>query len=79
MEKLWLDLNQERFVPTLWCDNQAAKEFCKDSGKFHNKAKHIETRYFYVRNDMCITGRMNIDKIAGTENPADILTVWIRS
>ncbi|KAI0993413.1 hypothetical protein K3495_g14771, partial [Podosphaera aphanis] len=74
MEKLWLDLHQKRYVPTLWCDNEAAKEFCKDSGKFHNKAKHIETRYFFVRNDMVAKDRLKIEKIAGSENPADILT-----
>lgn len=74
MGRLWRDIKQERYVPTLWCNNQAAKEFCKDSGKFHNKAKHIETRYFYLRNNMVSMNQLNIDKIAGTENPADILT-----
>ncbi|KAI1000320.1 hypothetical protein K3495_g7878 [Podosphaera aphanis] len=74
MEKLWHDLHQEKFVPTLWCDNQAAIEFCKDSGKFHSKAKHIEIRYFYVRNDMTAMGRLKVEKIAGTDNPADIFT-----
>ncbi|KAI1002518.1 hypothetical protein K3495_g5687 [Podosphaera aphanis] len=74
MEKLWEDLHQARYVPTLWCDNQSANEFCKDSGKFHQKAKHIEIHYFYVRNDMVAMDRLKINKIAGTENPADILT-----
>ncbi|KAI1002911.1 hypothetical protein K3495_g5295 [Podosphaera aphanis] len=72
MEKLWHDLHQERFVPTLWCDDQAAIEFCKDSGNFHGKTKHIEIRYFYVRNDMTAMGRLKVEKIAGTDNPADI-------
>ncbi|KAI1007218.1 hypothetical protein K3495_g1001 [Podosphaera aphanis] len=74
MEKLWKDLHQENFIPTLWCDNQAATEFCKDSGRFHNKAKHIEIRYFYARNDMIAKNRLKIDRIAGTDNPTDILT-----
>ncbi|KAI1002466.1 hypothetical protein K3495_g5735 [Podosphaera aphanis] len=74
MEKLWNDLNQQRYISTLWCDHEAAKEFCKDSGKFHNKAKHIEIRYFHIRNDMISRNRLGISKIAETENPADILT-----
>ncbi|KAI1003332.1 hypothetical protein K3495_g4874 [Podosphaera aphanis] len=43
MEKLWKDLHQENFTPTLW-------------------------------NDMIAKNRLKVDRIAGTDNPADILT-----
>ena len=33
---------------TIYCDNQAAIAYTKDS-KYHNKSKHIETKYNFVR------------------------------
>ena len=32
----------------MYCDNQAAIAFTKDP-KFHNRTKHIDTRYNFVR------------------------------
>lgn len=72
IDNFWKDVQQKRYVPTLWCDSEAVKEICKSSRKFHNKGKHIETRYFYVRNDMVTMNRLYMDKIAGTENSAGI-------
>lgn len=74
MEKLWEDLHQVRYILTLWCHNQAAKEYCKDSGKFHQKTKHIESRYFYIINNIVGKNCLKVNKIAGTDNPADIFT-----
>jgi hypothetical protein len=73
MEKLHIDLGIRSFVPTLRCDNEAAIALCQDT-KFHNKAKHIDIRYNYVRNDMIESGRLLINHIAGVEQLADILT-----
>ena len=36
---------------TLFCNNQGVVDLIK-STKFHNKAKYIEIRYFYIRNDL---------------------------
>lgn len=74
IEKLWRDLHQERHIPISRYGNEAAKEFSMDSVKFHNKSKDIEIHYCYVRNDIVAMDPLKIDRIARTENPADILT-----
>ena len=33
---------------TVYCDNQATITFLKDP-KFHNRTKHIDTRYNYIK------------------------------
>ena len=33
---------------TIYCDSQAAISFSKDA-KYHNKSKHIETKYNFIR------------------------------
>ena len=73
MEKLYADLSIKSYVPTLRCDNEAAIALCQDT-KFHNKAKHIDIRYNYVRTDMIETGRLLINHIPGVEQLADVLT-----
>ena len=42
--------------------------------KHYNKAKHIEIRYLYIRNDMVQRNRLQIEYILGTKQLADILT-----
>ena len=61
------------YMPTLYCDNQGAVDFMKDA-KFHNRSKHIEIRYMYVRNDLVQKNRLKVVHIAGKEQMADILT-----
>jgi hypothetical protein len=41
-----LDQDYER--PRLWCDNKAAVYLSEKPGK-HNKSKHMENKYHYVR------------------------------
>ncbi|KAI0994520.1 hypothetical protein K3495_g13662 [Podosphaera aphanis] len=73
MEKLWEDVGHQKHIPVLYCDNDAAVQFAKDS-KFHNKMKHIDLRYLFVRNDMIAKGILQIQHPAGNDMVADILT-----
>jgi len=60
-------------MPTLYCDNQGAVDFMKDA-KFHNRSKHIEIRYMFVRNDLVLQNRLKVVHIVGKNQMADILT-----
>jgi len=76
LEKLTGDLGEgayNKYTPTLFCDNQSTVDICYDT-KHHQKAKHIETRYLYVRNDMVLKERLYVDHIPGKDQPADIFT-----
>src|SRR5450432_2100430 len=73
LEKITLDLNEKPQMPILRCDNLGGTDLMKDT-KHHNKAKHIEIRYLYIRNDMVQRNRLRIEHILGIEQPADILT-----
>jgi hypothetical protein len=78
-EVLWLnklrdDLNENHpFVPTLYCDNQGAVTLLHDT-KFHKKAKHIEIRYLFIREELVQKRKLVIQHIEGAKQPADILT-----
>jgi hypothetical protein len=63
----------EPYIPTLYYDNLKATQLIKDT-KFHAKAKHIEIRYFYIRNDMVRRNRLRIEHIPSKDQVADILT-----
>ncbi|KAI0991581.1 hypothetical protein K3495_g16606, partial [Podosphaera aphanis] len=73
MEKIWKDIGHQDYTPILYCDNDAAVQFAKDS-KFHSKAKHIDLRYLFIRNDMMSKGRLQMQHLAGRDMIADILT-----
>ncbi|KAI0991879.1 hypothetical protein K3495_g16308 [Podosphaera aphanis] len=74
MEKVCLDLGIKfNNPPILRIDNQPAIELSKDT-KFHSKAKHIEVRHFFIRNDMIQRNRVSVVHTPGTEQIADILT-----
>jgi reverse transcriptase-like protein len=77
LEKLFVDIGErsttEPFIPTLYCDNQGAIDLMHNP-KFHAKAKHIDTRSMFVRNDMVAKKRLKVEHIAGAEQPADMLT-----
>ena len=73
LEKLWHEIKPGNQTPTLWCDNEAALAITSTT-KHHNKAKHIDIRYFFIRNDMVKRGRLKVQHIAGTDQIADTLT-----
>jgi hypothetical protein len=54
LEKVIEDLGKRGsnpYIPTLYYNNLGGINLMKDT-KFHNKAKHIEIRYFFIRNNM---------------------------
>ena len=57
LEKLTRDLGERDdddgnpFIPTLYCNNKGTVNLLYDM-KHHQKAKHIEIRYLFVRNNM---------------------------
>jgi hypothetical protein len=74
LEKLLLDLNESNDTPpTLFCDNQGTIDLIYDY-KFHLKAKHINIRCNFIRNNIIKAGRLKVIHIPGKEQPADMLT-----
>jgi hypothetical protein len=77
LEKLTRDLGERDednpFIPTLYCDNKSTVDLSYDT-KHHQKAKHIETRYLFVRNDMVQRDRLEVVHIPGKDQPGDMLT-----
>jgi hypothetical protein len=72
-EKLWKEVIGTPQILILYCDNQLIIDLIHNP-KHHSKAKHINIRYFYVRNDMVKAGRMQVEHIPGENQLADILT-----
>lgn len=73
--ELGVSLKVEKFIgsaTTLHLDNQAAMAFIENDTN-HNRTKHIDTAYHYVRSkleDKTIT----LSHIKGVDNPADLYT-----
>jgi len=72
--KLWkdLDITLPR-LPALYLDNTGAESLSKER-KFHPKAKHIDIRHFYIRDDIVAKGRIAVKHVLGKDNMADALT-----
>ena len=56
-EVIWLkglfgELDNSRNVTTVFCDNQSAIFLTKDQ-MFHDRTKHIDVRYHFVRGSHC--------------------------
>jgi hypothetical protein len=74
LEKLLLNLNKSNDTPpTLFCDNQGAIDLIHNH-KFHLKAKHIDIRCNFIRNDIIEAKRLKIIHILGKEQLANMLT-----
>ena len=52
-------------------DSSAAMGICKRTGV--GKVRHLDTRLLWIQ-DLVRDGRVTVCKVAGTENPADLLT-----
>jgi hypothetical protein len=72
LEKLTRDLGERDedddnpFIPTLYCDNKGTVDLSYDT-KHHQKAKHIKTRYLFVRNDMVQRDCLKVVYIPGKD------------
>jgi hypothetical protein len=74
---MWLcglcdELDQEYEVPRLWCDNQATVYLSERPGK-HNKSKHMENKYHYVRH-LVEQGVIRTSHCGTNQMTADIFT-----
>lgn len=54
------------------CDNQSALHLMKNP-TYHKRSKHIDIKLYFIR-DIVASGRVQIAKVAITENPVDALT-----
>jgi hypothetical protein len=74
LEKLNRDLGEATAIPpTLYTDNNTAVVYIRDP-KYHTRAKHIDIRYAFIRNDIVAKDRLYVEHIPGVNQPADILT-----
>ena len=64
--------NVELDTTVILCDNQSCIKMTENP-VFHDKSKHIEFRYFYIR-DMIQKGAIKLQYVSIDEQVADILT-----
>ena len=67
----WL-FDAEIYVTDILCDNQSCIKMTKNP-VFHDKSKHIEVRYHYIR-DMVQKGAVKLKYVPTEEQVADVLT-----
>ena len=58
--------------PIIYTDNEAALKLTKTQ-TFHQRSRHIEHRHHYIK-ELVNRNLVEMKGIAGTENPADIMT-----
>ncbi|CAI7790515.1 unnamed protein product [Closterium sp. NIES-54] len=76
-ESCWLcfllaELGAPQPCPTLWCDNASTIHLNQDP-IYHARSKHIELRYFFIR-ELVQRSLLAVHKIAAKANLADIFT-----
>uniref|UniRef100_A0A803MVY2 LOB domain-containing protein n=1 Tax=Chenopodium quinoa TaxID=63459 RepID=A0A803MVY2_CHEQI len=71
------EMGMKQDVCALYSDSQSAVQLAKNP-MFHYRTKHIKRRYHYTRS-LVKDGTMCLRKIAGSKNPADMLTKAVSS
>ena len=64
--------NLELDTTMILCDNQSCIKMTENP-VFHDRSKHIEIRYFYIR-DMMQKGAINLQYVSNDEQVFDVLT-----
>ena len=64
--------NLELDTTVILCDNQSCIKMTENP-VFHDKSKHIEIRYFYIR-DMIQKGAIKLQYVSTDEQVVDVLT-----
>ncbi|KAK3038368.1 hypothetical protein RJ639_030268 [Escallonia herrerae] len=72
LQRLLTELGYRQVDCKLWTDSQSAIHLAKNSA-FHSRTKHIHLRYHFIRS-LLEGGQLNLEKIEGNKNPADMLT-----
>ena len=66
------ELDKEQNNSVLFCDSQSAIHLAKNP-VFHVRTKHIQLKYHFIKS-LIEEGTLLLEKIRGTENPADMMT-----
>ncbi|KAK3027346.1 hypothetical protein RJ639_041587 [Escallonia herrerae] len=77
LQRLLTELGYGQVDCKLWTDSQSAIHLAKNSA-FHSRTKHIQLRYHFLRS-LLEDGQLNLEKIEGNKNPADMLTKVVDS
>ena len=64
--------NLELDTTVILCDNQSCIKMTENP-MFHDRSKHIEIRYFYIR-DMMQKGAIKLQYVSTDEQVVDVLT-----
>lgn len=72
LSKFLYEVLYNRYVPTLFIDNQAAQKLALNP-VFHNRTKHIDIRYHFVRN-LVSENQLLLEHKATGEMVADVFT-----
>ncbi|KAK3036936.1 hypothetical protein RJ639_030901 [Escallonia herrerae] len=74
LQRLLIKLGYGQLDCNLWTDSQSAIHLAKNSA-FHSRTKHIQLRYHFIRS-LLEDEQLNLEKIEGIKNPADMLTKY---
>ena len=77
LRNLMYEITGKLCIITLHCDNQSALKLAA-SQQSHNRSKHIDVRYHYVR-DAIKNKLIQVKYISTQEMPADLLTKGLLS
>ena len=59
---------------TIFTDSSAAKSFASQRGL--KRIRHLEVKALWIQEEIC-RGRIRVEKVLGTENPANICTKFL--
>ena len=72
LSRLYKGIISLKEVPTLYVDNSAAVKLSHNP-EFHRRTKHIEIKYFFVR-EKVLEGKLNVAQVSTEQQVSDILT-----
>uniref|UniRef100_A0ABD2WT57 Integrase catalytic domain-containing protein n=1 Tax=Trichogramma kaykai TaxID=54128 RepID=A0ABD2WT57_9HYME len=73
LNRLMSEINsQEKHTPTLFVDNASAIKLVKNH-EFHKRTKHIEVRYYYIR-ELYLKGDIRLEHVCSEEQLGDMFT-----
>ena len=77
LKRLLSEIKGDKSVPVLFIDNASAIKLTKNP-EFHKRTKHIEVRYYYVR-ELYQNGNINIEHVRTDEQLGDMFTKPLNS
>ena len=77
LKRLLNEMNGETKLPVLFIDNASAIKLVKNH-EFHKRSKHIEVRYYYIR-ELYQKGDVDIEHVSSEEQLGDMFTKPLNS